>query len=110
MQSKPKVLAVIPTHNSASYIGETLEALLREGERVELRVKVVDGGSKDGTLERVRAFPVEVIPLERNWGSVYPRNLALRGERVDYYLFVDSDAVAQPGVLLWAWGEGLTPG
>src|SRR5215510_8285595 len=53
--SAPLVSVVIPTHNSARYIGETLESVLNQDYQ-RLEVIVVDDGSTDNTQEVVRAF------------------------------------------------------
>ncbi len=54
MSSTPLVSIVVPTRNSAAFVGETLDSLADQAD-VALEVVVVDGGSTDGTLEILRA-------------------------------------------------------
>ena len=94
---------VIPTKNSASTIGQCLDSLMpyyRRGDITE--IAVVDGHSRDGTVEIVQRYPVKF--LHRN-DEVY-RDSVIRGWREilggleigwrscsgDLVMFLDSDA------------------
>src|SRR3954470_13237277 len=52
----PTVTIGILTHNALSYIGRTIPAIL-SWKRPEYEVLVVDNGSTDGTVERLRQYP-----------------------------------------------------
>lgn len=50
MPASPRVSIVVPTLDSAEFLGETLASLAGQRE-VQLEILVIDGGSTDGTLD-----------------------------------------------------------
>jgi rhamnosyltransferase len=54
---------VIRSKNERSYINEVLSALLAQDDPEELEILIVDSGSRDGTQEAVRGFPVQLIEI-----------------------------------------------
>lgn len=86
-------------HRVREEIGRCIDSI-RAHAGVEVEVTVVDNGSRDGSVEWLRAeYPdVRVIELERNvFGTA--RNSALTGGTGRYTLFLDSDAELTPGAL-----------
>lgn len=61
-EAPPKVSIIIPTFNCAQTIALTLESLL-EQDYPNFEILVIDGGSKDRTLELVKTFVNEKIHL-----------------------------------------------
>jgi len=58
----PSVSFVIPTYNASKYIELCLKSIFsQEYSRDKIEVLIVDGGSKDGTLEISRKFPVRML-------------------------------------------------
>src|SRR5208337_2209284 len=53
---KPAVLAVIPCLNEAAHIEAVACQVLREADRIPLRLVIADGGSTDGTREIVKVL------------------------------------------------------
>lgn len=83
---------VIPALNEARDIGATLDALQAMSGSVE--VIVVDGGSRDGTVEILRERGVRVIESERGRGrQLHTGACAARGE-VLWFLHADTHAPA----------------
>ena len=58
---------------------------------------IVDNGSSDGTVDTLKSFqsiyPEQIYPifLDRNHGTTYSRNVALKKARGDYISVIDSD-------------------
>ena len=95
------------TWNSQAYVGRCLDAIIRQCQSDALRweVIVVDNGSHDGSAavvrEYCRRYPdrVTLIALDRNRGTTYPRNLALKQVRGAVVGIVDSDTEFLSGSL-----------
>lgn len=83
---------VIPAHQGAATIGETLESIARQS-MAPAEVLVVDDGSTDGTADVAAAHHVgaRVIRLHGNHGVAFARNVGLREATGDLVAFVDQD-------------------
>lgn len=98
---------VILSWNSANHIGDCIKSIFSDldcGER-SFEVFVVDNGSTDGTvalieeMRRKRDSCLFPICLEKNTGTTYSRNLALRRAKGKYICIMDSDVRLQKGTL-----------
>lgn len=100
----PRVRVVVVNWNSAWFTRRCLRSLLRTRYPADrLEVVLVDNGSVDDSLERLRRnFPeVRVVATGLNLGFAEGCNRALRDRRgVDHVALVNSDAVVDPGWLL----------
>ena len=89
------VAVVIPTLNEAGTLARSLESVLRQSVRVS-EIRVVDGGSTDGTPDAAEAFgPVQVTRLERADRS-YQMNEGARLTRSPIILFLHADTILPP--------------
>jgi glycosyltransferase involved in cell wall biosynthesis len=98
--SEPVVSVVVPTFERAHLIGESVASLLAQ-EGVAFEVVVVDDGSTDDTLERLRAIDdprLRVLAVPHG-GVAAARNAGVAAARGRYVAFHDSDDVALPGRL-----------
>ena len=85
------VSVVIPTFNRASVISRALESVLLQT-RPPDEILVVDDGSTDDTLERVRAeFPGVRLIEQENRGVSAARNAGIRAARGTWIALLDSD-------------------
>ncbi|MDO4961154.1 MAG: glycosyltransferase [Eubacteriales bacterium] len=91
-----KILSIaVPCYNSAAYMQDTIDSLLKGGDRVEIII-VDDGSTKDNTLEIAKqneaAHPniVRVIHQE-NGGHGEAVNTGLKNASGRYFKVVDSD-------------------
>jgi GT2 family glycosyltransferase len=94
-----RLTAVIANYGTPDYTIRSVRALAGDGLPPE-RIVVVENGSKDDSLERLReAIPDSVVlPLDENVGFARASNLGARHLPGDAYLFVNSDAfVHRPG-------------
>ncbi|HVF42692.1 MAG TPA: TIGR04283 family arsenosugar biosynthesis glycosyltransferase [Pyrinomonadaceae bacterium] len=88
-EEKARSLSVIiPTLDESRSIGATLDALARESEGVE--VIVVDGGSRDGTVEIVRGRGVKLIESARGRGRQLDAGARAASGRALWFLHADT--------------------
>ncbi len=85
------ISVVIPTFNRASVITRALESVLRQTHPPE-EILVVDDGSTDDTVERVRAeFPAVRLIEQENRGVSAARNAGIRAATGTWIALLDSD-------------------
>ena len=84
---------VIPAHNEAAGLPETLDALMKQTVAPE-RIIVVDDGSTDDTSEVASMYPVEVVRNERALGTKSRVvNYVLPEVDTDLVMNVDGDTI-----------------
>lgn len=102
-RSRPHVRAVVLNWNSAWFTRRCIDALVRtEYPRDRLEVVLVDNGSVDGSLERLRSwFPdLHIIANGANLGFAEGCNRAMRDRSgVDAIALINNDTVVDPGWL-----------
>lgn len=101
---QPKVTIIIPAFNAQQYIERLLDSILNQTYR-NLRVIVVDDGSKDNTpailrktAQRDERLTVLSVP---NGGPALARNRALDvlPQDTEYIMFSDADDVLRPDMI-----------
>jgi dolichol-phosphate mannosyltransferase len=93
---QPSVAIIIPTLNECENIDELLSAVLRQATSgFSLEILVADGGSTDGTRERVRKWegnaPVQLISADGARGLAGDVLDAARHARADIVVVMDGD-------------------
>ena len=92
----PSVAVLVPAHNEADHIQDTLNAL-RASNYSRMEIIVIDDGSTDGTAERAVQTPgVKVLRLLENRGKAHALNQALRWSSADIIVCVDADTRVEP--------------
>jgi glycosyltransferase involved in cell wall biosynthesis len=106
MGSAVAASVVIPAHNAAKWIGETLASVASQTcGAADLELIVVDDGSRDGTVAVAREaverwFPRgQVVQLPMNRGVSAARNVGWRCCTGDWVQFLDADDLLGPGKL-----------
>jgi glycosyltransferase involved in cell wall biosynthesis len=93
---------VIPTYNEAGDIGETIAGVLAQTLPAN-DIIVVDGGSLDGTVEKLRALSaggrVTVIEEGRRRGVAAARNAGMRLASGDVVVILNADVLLPPDFL-----------
>ncbi len=90
----PAISVVIPTLNSARYLGECLESIVEQDfPRELLEIIVVDGGSRDATLEIAELHGVDRILHNELATGEAGKAQGLHHATRDLVLMVDSDNV-----------------
>ena len=98
----PPLTVAICTLNRAPHAAKAVASVLPQlcaGDEL----LVVDNGSKDDTVARVReaatGHPAVVLIAEPELGLSVARNRAMRAARNEFVIFLDDDATARPGWL-----------
>src|SRR5579872_6527518 len=92
---------VVPVFNRESLIGRCIASVLAQSD-VSFELILVDDGSTDASLARVRAFAdprLRVIAERRNRGAGPARNIGFDAARGDWVVAMDSDDELVPGAL-----------
>jgi GT2 family glycosyltransferase len=90
---------VLLTWNSRTYLRRCLDSVIAEcaSEGLRFEFVLVDNGSSDGSPDIAREYSarhgdsVRLIALDRNRGTTYPRNLALKTVQSPVVCVLDSD-------------------
>ncbi len=103
---RPTFAVCICTRNRVRYLGATIDAALKQELSVgTFDVLVVDNGSTDGTADLVAALSGTDTPVpvryarEEVAGLSRARNRAIAETTSDFLVFLDDDAIPEPGWL-----------
>ena len=93
----PLVSILVPCHNAAAWLGETLDSALAQTWPC-CEIVVIDDGSTDDSLARARAFEARGVRVaaQPNRGASAARNHALRLSRGEFIQFLDADDLLAP--------------
>lgn len=93
MTSNPLISVVIPAYNREATIIYCLQSVLNQTYR-NLEVLVVDDGSTDTTIEKVKQIidkRIRLIKMTKNSGAQAARNLGIKRAKGQWIAFLDSD-------------------
>ncbi|MBA7934695.1 glycosyltransferase family 2 protein [Klebsiella sp. RHBSTW-00215] len=100
---KAIVSVVIPVHNAAEYIVETLDTILSQSLK-EIEIIIVNDNSSDDTLDIIKYIAdtdprVQIINNLSNIGGGASRNRGLKLATGEYIIFLDDDDFANQDML-----------
>lgn len=81
---------IIPVYNAEKTIGECLSSILSSDFDRDFEIIVVDDGSTDKSIEKIKDLNVQIIH-QKNKGAGAARNIGVRHAKSDLIVFVDSD-------------------
>lgn len=92
MSEPPLVSIIVPCHNAAAWLAETLESALAQ-QHAPLEIIFIDDGSNDQSLGIARTFEQRGVKIatQANRGAAAARNHGLRLARGSYIQFLDAD-------------------
>lgn len=97
------ISVVIPSYNRGNALSTTLAALVNQSlPSDQFEVLLVDDGSSDGTLQKVRelVLPYSLRILSQvNQGAAAARNRGAAQAQGKHLLFLDADMIASPNLL-----------
>ena len=93
-----KVSAYIPTYNNEDTILETLESIRNQTHRLA-QIFVIDDGSNDYTVPKVKKAGIEVIQNKINQGRGSVRARAMEYAKYENVLCVDAGKIIEPNFL-----------
>lgn len=94
----PHLSAIVVNRNTADLLVTCIDHLLCSDLDVPLEIIVVDNGSSDDSVARIKQAHPDVIVLEagKNLGFAAANNRAISMARGDYLLLVNTDALLEP--------------
>jgi len=93
----PLVSVIIPTYNSERTLGKCLESIVNQT-YPHIEIIVVDGGSKDNTVNIAKKYGARVFVLEGEERSA-SINYGVKMARGKYIYRVDSDVILDPRLI-----------
>ncbi len=103
---KPSISVVSLTWNSEKHIERFIESLIKDTSISNIRIEifVIDNGSVDATVSLLRKYSQEndlinFIPLSKNMGTTFSRNIGIRCAAGEFVLIIDSDTMISEGTL-----------
>ena len=98
MSALPKISIITPSFNSIHTIRETIESV-RQQEYPSLEHIVMDGGSKDGTVELLKEYPHLHWASEKDEGHYHAMNKGIQAATGDVIQILNSDDCLRSGAL-----------
>ncbi len=120
VNSIPRVCIVTPVFNGSAFIDQTLHSLISQAGMFRLRIHVQDGGSTDGTVDKIRKwkerversdFPSVCQEIRFTWDSALDGGMydalnhgftAVDVQDADILGWLNSDDVLAPGAVQFA--------
>src|SRR5260221_575668 len=97
-QPMPKISVITPSFNSIRTIRETIQSVLAQDYKDWQHI-VMDGGSKDGTVELLREYPHLIWVSEKDEGHYHAMNKGLERATGEVVTILNSDDCYRPGAL-----------
>ena len=95
MEEKIDVSIIIVSYNTVDLTIHCIESIYAKTQQVSFEVIVVDNGSKDNTVQRIKDQfkKVRVIETGKNLGFGKANNIGLKEARGKYILYLNSDTI-----------------
>lgn len=98
-QQWPLVSVIVPVHNAARFLVESIESVLRQNYS-PIELIAIDDGSSDQSLEILRQYGTKIRLLtQSNLGPAAARNKGIEAAKGNFIAFQDADDLWLPGKL-----------
>lgn len=87
----PQISVIIPAYNAMGFIDGCLASVFGQRTTPPLEVIVVNDGSTDGTLDKLRSIDSLICLTQANLGPAAARNTGISQARGDFIAFLDID-------------------
>jgi glycosyltransferase involved in cell wall biosynthesis len=94
-----KISIIIPTHNRAESLNNTIQSIIKGGNNIEYELIIVDNNSTDNTKQTVRSYPNSIYVFEKSTSFTKARNTGFEKANGDILLYLDDDVELIPGSL-----------
>ena len=94
-EGKDMVSIIVPVYNAANYIEQTIQSVLAQ-DYANWELLLVENGSTDDSVARIKAFEderIRLIEMEGNVGAANARNEGVRQATGVYVGYIDADDV-----------------
>ena len=92
----PKVSVIIPTHNRAHFLVDTINSVLGQSFK-DAQIIVIDDGSTDNTRQLVGQYGARIDYIyQQKAGRAQARNIGIKAAQGDYIAFLDDDDIWLP--------------
>lgn len=101
MNNLTSVSIITANFNSANFIGDTIESVLKQT-YTDWEWIIIDDCSTDNSVEIIKKYTdsrIKLIVLEKNQGAAIARNYGLKSACGRYIAFIDSDDLWLPNAL-----------
>ena len=98
MSALPRISVITPSFNSIHTIRETIESVRQQGYSNVEHI-VMDGGSKDGTVDVLKEYPHLRWVSEKDEGHYHAMNKGIAAATGDIVEILNSDDCLRPGAL-----------
>lgn len=94
MEKKTSLVDIIlPNYNKAKYLEETIDSVLNQSLK-DFKLYIIDDFSNDNSINIIKKYSdsrIILIPLKKNKGVSFCRNLGIKISESKYISFIDSD-------------------
>lgn len=94
----PKISVIMPTYNAETYVREAIESILNQT-FADFEFLILDGGSKDKTIEIIESYNDDRIKIYKNCGTI-PQSLnkGIKEATGEYIARMDADDISLPNL------------
>lgn len=95
MENSPLVSVIMPAHNAAAFISESIDSVLQQTYR-HWELLIIDDASFDATPDIIKDFEekderISSYRLPANQGAGFARNIGIKASSGDFISFLDAD-------------------
>ena len=96
IENDPSISVVIPTFNRCAILPRAIDSVLKQTRPAD-EIIVIDNGSKDGTIDMLKANYPDIMRLRQSKPGVSPtRNMGISLSKSTWIALLDSDDAWHP--------------